>query len=310
MPTAIDIAQVTYEAPDLALMERFMTDFGLTRADGDAHTLYMRGAGRQHHLHVTRRAERARFAGASLEVASRAELDELAALPGSSPVTASDEPGGGWLVRMTMPDGFAIDAMWGRASSPAVELREPNALNDAVRKPRVNASVRVKRAPCEALRLGHFVLHVSNHDESVKWLTERFNLLPSDHFGLPGEEARIFGTFLRFNRGAELVDHHSILVLQSEKVGLHHCSFEVTDLDAVMGAHDYLLSQGWTLDVGVGRHLMGSQIFDYWKDPFGFRVEHYTDGDVVDATHQPGVFTGTAAETTQWGMEPPLEFFQ
>lgn len=310
MATAIDIAQVTYEAPDLALMERFMTDFGLTRVAGDEHALYMRGAGHQHHLHVTRRAAAPRFIGASLEVSSREDLDDLAALPGSSPVVASEEPGGGWLVRMTMPDGFGIDAIWGRAPARPLALREPNALNDRVRKPRVNGSVRVQRGPCEALRLGHFVLHVSDHDASVKWLTERFNLLKSDHFGAPGEDGPIYGTFLRFNRGERLVDHHAILVLQSDRVGVHHCSFEVNDLDAVMGAHDFLLAQGWQLDVGVGRHLMGSQIFDYWKDPFGFRVEHYTDGDVVDVTHQPGVFRGTAAETTQWGMEPPAEFFE
>ncbi|MNT69138.1 hypothetical protein D3C72_2074320 [compost metagenome] len=56
--------------------------------------------------------------------------------------------------------------------------------------------------------------------------------------------------------------------------------------------------------------MLGSQVFDYWKDPNGFRIEHYTDGDVCDASFQPGTFNGTACETTQWGMEPPLEFFQ
>lgn len=314
MPTAIDIAQVTYEAPDLDLMERFLTDFGLKRAERSDRALYMRGAGRQHHLHVTHRAERARFVGASLEVSSRKDLDELAAMPGSSAVTASEEPGGGWVVSMTMPDGFVIEAIWGRAPADPLTMRAPNALNASAFRPRVNASVRVKREPCEAIRLGHFVLHVSDHDASVRWLTERFGLLHSDYFATPGEagasHGAVYGTFLRFDRGTQLVDHHAILVLQSEQVSVHHCSFEVNDLDAVMGAHDYLVEQGWTLDVGVGRHLMGSQIFDYWKDPFGFRVEHYTDGDVVDAAHHPGFFTGTASETTQWGAEPPLEFFQ
>lgn len=309
MATAIDIAQVTYEAPDLALMERFMTDFGLTRTAGTDDVLYMRGAGHQHHLHVTRRADVPRFAGAALEVSSRADLDELATFPGSSAVQESDEPGGGWYVRMTMPDGFLIDAIWGRAHAAPQALREVNPLNDHQNKPRVNRSTRVKREPCEAIRLGHFVLHVSDHDASVKWLSDRFSLLKSEFFGAP-DDGPIYGTFLRFNRGKELVDHHAILVLQSDRIGVHHCSFEVNDLDAVCSAHDYLVAQGWKLDVGVGRHLMGSQIFDYWKDPFDFRVEHYTDGDVVDDTFQGIVFRGTAGETTQWGMEPPAEFFQ
>jgi hypothetical protein len=47
-----------------------------------------------------------------------------------------------------------------------------------------------------------------------------------------------------------------------------------------------------------------------WRDPFGFRVEHYTDGDAVDREFQPGKFAGRADETTQWGMDPTPEFFE
>ncbi|MBP0589972.1 VOC family protein [Paraburkholderia sp. LEh10] len=310
MTRAIDIAQVSYEAPDLALMERFLTDFGLSRIAHEKDALYMRGAGRQHHLHVTRRAAQARFVGASFEMSDEADLDALAALPGSSPVMESDEPGGGLVVRMTMPDGFEIRAVYGRAGAEPMPVKAPNHFNDGVFKRRIGSTVRTQRAPCQALRLGHVVLHVSDHDASVRWLQQRFDLLPSDHFLPPGQDGPVIGTFLRFNRGADCVDHHCMLVLQSNKVGVHHCSFEVQDVDAVMGAHDFLTAQGYQLDCGVGRHLLGSQIFDYWKDPFGFRVEHYTDGDVVDASHRPGTFNGTACETTQWGMEPPPEFFE
>lgn len=310
MAKAIDIAQVTYEVPDLALMERFMTDFGLTRVSSDDGVLYMRGAGHQHQLHATRQAAKQRFVGAALEVSSHEDLKELAAFPGSSAVEENTEPGGGLQVRMTTPDGVEIRALWGRARHDPQDVRAPHLFNNIEQKPRVAASIRSPRQPCAAMRLGHFVLHVSNHDETVQWFCERFGMMPSDYFTAPGTEWPPYGTFLRFDRGATLVDHHALLVLQSDWVGVHHCSFEVTDLDAVMSAHDYLLAQGWTLDVGVGRHMMGSQVFDYWKDPFGFRVEHYTDGDTVDASFKPGVFNGTASETTQWGMEPPNDFFE
>lgn len=310
MAKIIDVAQVTYEAPDLDLMERFLTDFGLTRAARTENALYMRGAGHQHHIHVTHLAEQPRFVGATFEVESLADLQALAALPGSSAVHPSDEPGGGHVVSMNMPDGFAIRAIHGRAKAQPLPMREPNGFNACHNKERINRSVRAPRAPCQAIRLGHFVLHVTHHDESYQWLSERFNLLPSDYFLPPGEDGPIIGTFTRLNRGDELVDHHCLLVLQADHVGVHHCSFEVEDLDALMSAHDFLIDQGWQLDVGVGRHMLGSQVFDYWKDPFGFRVEHYTDGDVCDASFKPSRFNGTASQTTQWGMEPPLEFFQ
>lgn len=310
MATAIDAAQVIYEAPDLAEMESFLTAFGMTKVEGsNEDVLYMRGIGTQHHIHVTRKAEKQRFVGASIEVASMADLEELAAKPGSSPVQDSSEPGGGFEVVMTMPDGFEIKAIWGRATQTPIEDREPFAFNNIRDKNRVNAVVRQGVAPCTISRLGHFVLHVSNHDETMAWLNDRFNFLPSDYFLPPGEEGPIVGTFVRLDLGEKLVDHHFMLVLQSDWVGVHHSSFEVTDLDAVMSSHDYLLAQGYQLDVGVGRHVLGSQIFDYWKDPFGFRIEHYTDGDVVDASHQPSGFNGTASDTTQWGNRPPLEFF-
>lgn len=310
MAKPIEIAQVTYAAPDLSLMEKFMTDFGLTCVHKTDDVLYMRGSAKQHHIHVTHRAEKQRFIGASIEVSSREDLIELAQLEGSSAVQSSSEPGGGEEVVMTMPDGFEIKAIWGREEHADVTERKAFDFNNADNKPRLNQCIRVKRQACQAIKLGHFVLHVSNHDESVKWLEQRFDLLHSDYFVPPGEEGPIVGTFLRFDHGAEKVDHHAILILQSDWVGVHHCSFEVIDLDAVMTAHDYLVDQGYQLECGVGRHMLGSQIFDYWKDPFGFRVEHYTDGDMLDQHAQPVKFNGTATETTQWGMAPGLEFFQ
>lgn len=311
MATAIDAAQVTYEAPDLEVMEKFLTAFGMVRAEGsDERTLYMRGTGTQHHLHVTRKSDRQRFVGATIEVAGHEDLVELAGMPGSSPVRPSAEPGGGQEVVMTMPDGIEIRALWGRQKAEPIQDRAPFAVNNVRDKNRVKAPVRVSVAPASIARLGHFVLHVRDHDASMAWLEERFNFLPSDYFLPPGEEGPVVGTFIRLDLGERLVDHHFMLLLQSDWVGVHHSAFEVTDVDAVMASHDYLLKEGYGLDVGVGRHLLGSQIFDYWKDPFGFRIEHYTDGDTVDASHLPGTFNGTASDTTQWGNRPPLEFFQ
>lgn len=310
MAIAVDAAQVTYAAEDLDMMEGFLTAFGMTKVEGsDENVLYMRGIGAQHHIHVTRKAEKRRFIGASIEMASRADLEELAALEGSTPVRESTEPGGGYEVVMHAPDGFEIKAIWGREKSDPIPDREPFRFNNVKEKNRVNDVVRQGIAPATISRLGHFVLHVSNHDQTMAWLKERFNFLDSDYFLPPGEDGPIVGTFVRLDLGEQLVDHHFMLVLQSDWVGVHHSSFEVTDLDAVMSSHDYLVQEGYQLDVGVGRHVLGSQIFDYWKDPFGFRIEHYTDGDVVDASHQPTKFNGTASDTTQWGNRPPLEFF-
>jgi Glyoxalase/Bleomycin resistance protein/Dioxygenase superfamily len=74
------------------------------------------------------------------------------------------------------------------------------------------------------------------------------------------------GHFLRLSLGDALVDHHCLLVLHTPRPGVHHISFELDDLDAIMSLHSYLLNRGYTLDFGVGRHLMGSSIFDCRRD--------------------------------------------
>ena len=33
--------------------------------------------------------------------------------------------------------------------------------------------------------------------------------------------------------------------------------------------------------MGVGRHVLGSHIYDYWHDPYGHVHEHMSDGDKI-----------------------------
>ena len=310
MPQALDVAHVIYQVPDLDRMESFMRDFGLVTAARTDDALHMRGAGSAPFIHVTRRGPEPRFLGGALRMASRADLDALAEMPGSSRVQqVTDAPGGGFRVQMATPDGLLIEAVWGQEAEP-LPHRGPNPFNAGERKERINASLRPKREPGLVLRLGHFVIRVSDHDQTLAWFQQRFGLLPSDAMGVHDDPERVIGTFLRCDRGAEPVDHHSMLVIQAADLGGHHCSFEMQDLDDLMGSHDYLLEKGYKLDCGVGRHLVGSQIFDYWRDPHGFRVEHYTDGDVVNHEHRPQRYSVRAEETTQWGMQPPPDFFE
>jgi catechol 2,3-dioxygenase-like lactoylglutathione lyase family enzyme len=313
MPRALDVAHVVYQATDLDRMQDFMQDFGLVVAERRADALFMRAADPAPFVHATLRGEVDRFVGGALRMGAREDLLAIARLPGSSDVEPADDvPGGGWRVRTTTPDGVRIDAVWGQQPAETLPLRGPYPFNSGVAKQRVNHSLRPRREPGLCKRLGHFVLRVSDHDASLAWFAERFGLVAADHLCVPGDPERVIGTFVRFDRGEDLVDHHGMLIVQSSDptdTGVHHCSFEMQDLDAVMGAHDHLLARGWRLECGVGRHLVGSQIFDYWRDPFGNRVEHYTDGDAVNHLHRPQRYAVAADETTQWGMQPPPEFF-
>ena len=92
-------------------------------------------------------------------------------------------------------------------------------------------------------------------------------MVDSDYLCVPGSESRVVGTFQRFDRGL-LVDHHSMLITSPGCARHRRAPPQTTDadIDALFGAHDLLARAAANLE-GVGRHLVGSQIFDYWRDP-------------------------------------------
>ena len=66
--------------------------------------------------------------------------------------------------------------------------------------------------------------------------------------------------------------------------------------------------RGYYRSWGIGRHIQGSQIFDYWRDPDGFLVEHFADGDMFDNTLEPGWAPFTASGLAQWGPPATKDF--
>ena len=71
---------------------------------------------------------------------------------------------------------------------------------------------------------------------------------------------------------------------------------------------EYLLSRGWKHAWGMGRHVLGSQIFDYWRDPWGDKVEHFCDSDLFTADHPTSVSPLTMGSLYQWGPPTPKDF--
>jgi hypothetical protein len=66
-----------------------------------------------------------------------------------------------------------------------------------------------------------------------------------------------------------------------------------------------LKEKGRRHEWGVGRHILGSMIFDYWRDPWGHMVEHWTDGDLLDAGWGSRTATFQDLIGVQWGPAAP-----
>jgi len=310
--TIVKVTDMLYprlQVPDLDVMESFLIDFGMVRTDSSDDRLYMRCAGSAAYVHVIHCGAPA-FLGFAVQVSSRDDLDALASSEGFTPVAARTEPDGGWRTTTRDPDGNFVEAVFGQATAQPFADAQPRKLNIGHRFERIGELQRIKPGPSRIKRFGHLALNVADPAASLAWYHRRFGLLASDRVNLtPGLPAAVFA---RCDRGQMPADHHSILFASSMGSGgvsgLNHLSWEVCDMDDVHAGSAHLTAKRRSHEWGIGRHLLGSQIFDYWRDPWGHIHEHWTDGDQLDASVPAGDHPITLARASQWGPDMPASF--
>jgi catechol 2,3-dioxygenase-like lactoylglutathione lyase family enzyme len=304
-----DLAYGRLRAPDLDAMEEFLTHFGMIRSARTPTALYMRGTDARHHLHVTEKGDPA-FVGLAYLARSEEDLARVATAPGASAVEPIDEPGGGKRVRLREPNGYQVEVIWGM--EPVAEIPVARAPMNTGQEPlrRAGTLMRLGKSPSPVKRIGHGVLGTPKVRQTVQWFRDTLGLIGSDDV-YAGDRDNIIGSFNRFDRGDEYVDHHALFCVINERAGLNHLSFEIPDVDAVFQDHEYLMRLGkyehmW----GVGRHLLGSQVYDYWADPWGRVHERWADTDRLNASSGTNLLPAEEALVSQWGEGPPEKFIR
>ncbi len=298
-----DIAHVRFGAPDLGMMRAFLNEFGLECVNSTSERLFAHGLGRAPFLHVTEKGEPG-FRALGLRAKSVADLELLAAAEGVT-IEDLDAPGGGKIVRLTDPDGVCVEVVAGQTgreeSLPPADARH----NNAADRPRQRQTIRLAPGPSHVVRLGHCVLNVSDFRASERWYKARFGFITSDEIeAAPGIA---MGAFMRCDRGEMPTDHHTLFLAQLPSgPGFNHAAFEVANMDDLMLGHAHLKANKRTQAWGVGRHILGSQIFDYWKDPWGHELEHWTDGDLFTAADGSNKATVRDLLSVQWGTPHPM----
>ena len=304
-----DVAYPRLQVPDLDQMEAYLMDFGMARAERRPGVLFMRGVGAAPYVHVIHEGPAA-LIGFAFEAAHREDLDRLAAEPGFTPVEALDGPGGGARTTVRDPIGLLVEVVHGIAPVAVRGSLDPRPLNMGQAFQRIGVTQRIKSGPSRIKRFGHLALNVPDPAAAVAWYQERFGLVVSDRVNLaPGMPVAIF---TRCDKGAEPADHHSMLfashMASGGVSGLNHLSWEVCDIDDVQAGREHLAAKGRTHEWGVGRHLLGSQVFDYWRDPWGHIHEHWTDGDQFDVSVPAGDHSIDIGAVSQWGPNMPSTF--
>ncbi|MFA3842919.1 VOC family protein [Streptomyces aureus] len=301
---AADLAWLEFEKPDLDQAEVFARDFGFAIAARTEGELWLRGTFAGSPCMVIRRGRASRFIGPAFRAAERADLDRLARATGST-VRDIGVPGGGQSVALLDPSGLPVRVVHGTEQLSALPEQEPLTLNFGTDHRRTNATQRPPREPSRIQRLGHVVLETPVFARTLDWYLDTLGMIVSDFLFLDGQRGRgPTMAFIRCDQGSMAVDHHTLALHLGPGTGYVHSAYQVTDLDAIGTGGEYLTERGYQRSWGIGRHIQGSQLFDYWRDPDHFMLEHFADGDLFSCDLDPGWAPMSASGLAQWG--PPV----
>jgi hypothetical protein len=299
-----------YQHPDLDEITTFLRDFGMSiagKADGKC---WFKGYGDDQYVYYAQQGDK-KFLGGTFEVESYAELEKASKFPhATGPIEElTDAPGGGHLLTLLDPEGFPINLLHGQQKKEPGPYPEILTTNYEKDKPRVARFQRFKPGPAGVHKLGHYGLCVQNFQQQMDWYTRTFNIVPTDFLTVPSEgdenEKTTVAIFAHIDLGPSYTDHHTIFLSHNPTSHVHHCSFEVHDFDTQSLGHEWLAKKGYKSVWGVGRHILGSQLFDYWWDTTGNMIEHYADGDLVNEDTPVGWGDAGDESLAVWGPEVP-----
>ncbi|MEO0368332.1 MAG: VOC family protein [Pseudomonadota bacterium] len=322
-----DVLFLRFELTDLEAQKEYLHHFGMQLVLETEDSIYYRGTGIAPFCYCATKGASNRFVSAAYYVDSRAELEALASAMDVE-IIASDEPGGGQKVTVQDPDGIGVEVFFGVEFNDLDSPTTPS-LNTGFDKSRINVLQRIGKDAEEwqlednewryklaskVMRIGHYAINVESVDAAIKWYQETLGLLISDDLVMP--DGKRSGAFMRANRGQTPVDHHviNIVGLRKGREGyggtFGHGGFELTgSIDDLMAGHYHMKTLGTYMhEWGIGRHLLGSQIYDYWRDPAGFTLEHWTDGDLVNEDHPTAIVPAKHFSLGQYGPLPPSTF--
>ncbi|MET0475509.1 MAG: VOC family protein [Mycobacterium sp.] len=299
-----DIAWLEFEKPDLVRSEAFAHAFGFATVLRTEDQLQLRGTDAAAPCLIVRKGTRSRFVGFAFTAHDELDVMRLADAMGA-PTRVLPESIGGLAVDLVDPSGVPVRVIAGTHDLAPLQPQPPQVLNFGPNTLRTNATQRPARIPARVQRLGHVVLQSTRYVQALNWYLDNLGMIVSDFLYFPGQ--RDLGpamSFIRCDRGDTPADHHTLAMALGPRNRYVHSAYQVADLDALAAGGEYLRERGYRRSWGIGRHIQGSQIFDYWRDPDGFLVEHFTDGDMFDSTLEPGWAAFTASGLAQWG--PPV----
>ncbi|NKB50463.1 MAG: hypothetical protein GKS02_13985 [Alphaproteobacteria bacterium] len=185
--------------------------------------------------------------------------------------------------------GFAV-------SQPATVEAAPPLVNLNENAQRLNETV-ASLPQARPLRLGHVVFYISHDgaDRAVSFYLDRLGFRLSDSTIGRGD----------FMRCAGSRDHHNLFLLRRDgSAGFNHAAFEVRDFDEIMMGGACMKSHGWQPDTTPGRHILGSNLYWYFRNPSGGNTEYFADMDCMDDDWEPRIWEKSPGFAL-WSIDDP-----
>lgn len=281
--------------PDLDEATRFVTAFGL-RAEAVGGGLALRADDDEHvWARLTEGpGKRLRYLALGCAASDLASL-QARAETARVPAPANAAPGGFWL---RDPDGNLLQVTAARNTQPRAKAPLPDGTVPAGTRGVGNrAALRAVRP----VRLSHVLLFTPDVARMVDFYASVLGLRLSDRSA----------DIIAFMHAVHGCDHHLVAFAKSPAPGFHHSSWDVPRIDDVGAGAMQMRRAGYAEQWGVGRHVLGSNYFDYVRDRSGAWWEYSCHIDYVPA--------GTVWEAADhppedslylWGADVPPTFIQ
>lgn len=297
------INRFVYSVPDLDEAQRFYETFGLdVRRVGERLDLYtFDHPHRWASLHTGGKTKRLEYVSYGIFADDVEAMRErivhhgIACEPHAlARATGDADDEGLWLRN---PDGTPLQLVVAPKVSPSA--KSPAVAPLTVAPGQGAAPARSRVTPVHPRCLSHVLFFTANVSRMVDFCSEVLGLRLSDRSA----------DIVAFMHGAHGSDHHLVAFAKSHAAGLHHSSWDVGCLDDVGNGAEQMRSAGHDRGWGLGRHVLGSNYFNYIRDPWGSFAEYSFDIDFVPHDLEwPAANHPVEDSFYVWGPKAPDDF--
>lgn len=284
MPGTHKAEHVLLGVEDLEAALDFYTDtFGLAEVAREEDTVYL-GCGLDENYDLGLREDEQGVDHVGVRVRDGSLLDEYEARLAEEGVdttrTGGDEPGQERGLRFRLPSDLAMELV-------TVADREYK---------HADVEVVPGRGGLAPVDINHYTFLSPNVKRDATFLRDVLDFTISE---VVGEEWR-GGAFLR--RGDR---HHDVALFDmpgtpESHAAHHHTAFSVYGVDHMIGIIDRVCQAGLDLELGIGRHYAGDNIYSYFQTPDGHRIELNTQMAELDEDTPTNAVEDIPTATSAW----------